>query len=59
MKTILKIFRMFIACSATSQVTQILLLHSFDYPNGTYLKDLDNELPYFVGTWVGEVNNIQ
>jgi hypothetical protein len=38
-------------------VTTTLPLGEFDYPNGAYLKDINNELLPFVGTWVGIFNN--
>ena len=57
MKNILKIsifvlFTINISCKA-----QIVPLKSLDYPDGAYLKDLDNILPFWVGTWKGTVNN--
>ena len=59
MKHILKIACLFITINVSCQVTQIVPLHTIDYPNGAYLKDIDNQLPYFVGTWEGTVNNIK
>lgn len=32
-------------------------LNTTDFPNGAYMQDLDNELPFWIGTWVGETNN--
>ena len=59
MKHILKIACLFITINVSCQVTQIVPLHTTDYPNGAYLKDIDNQLPYFVGTWEGTSNNIK
>jgi hypothetical protein len=30
---------------------------SFDAPNGAYFKDLNNEFPFWLGTWEGIANN--
>tara|TARA_R110002012_G_scaffold283090_2_gene473215 strand:+ start:168361 stop:168939 length:579 start_codon:yes stop_codon:yes gene_type:complete len=59
MKNILKIVCLFITINVSCQVTQIVPLHTIDHPIGAYMKDLDNQLPYFVGTWEGTANNIQ
>lgn len=32
-------------------------IHDYDFPNGAYLEDINNELGYFVGTWEGIHNN--
>ena len=40
-----------------SQVTVVLPLSSYDYPNGAYLQDTNNELLPYVGTWEGISNN--
>lgn len=59
MKSILKIFCLFITINVSSQVIQTVPLQTLDYTNGTYFKDLNNELPFIVGTWEGVVNNIK
>ena len=44
----------------SAQVTQIVPLNSLRMnfsQNGAYLKDLDNKLPYYQGTWEGVSNN--
>lgn len=46
-----------ITLNANCQVTTTVPISSYDYPNGAYLKDLDNELSYWEGTWEGTVNN--
>ena len=52
MKKILKFaFCLLLALNANSQVTTIVPLSSYDYPNGAYLKDLNNELTFWEGTW--------
>ena len=47
------------AFSCKSQVTSIAPLNglSFEHPNGTYFKDLNNELDYYTGRWEGISNN--
>lgn len=42
---------------SNSQVTTTVPLNTVNYPNGAYLKDLNNELPFWVGTWEGISNN--
>lgn len=37
--------------NVNSQVTTIVPLSSYNYPNGAYVKDLNNELLPYVGTW--------
>ena len=39
------------------QVTTVIPLDQYDYPNGAYKKDLNNELPFYVDTWEGVLNN--
>lgn len=46
-----------ITLNANCQVTTTLPMSSYDYPNGAYLKDLNNELSYWEGTWEGTINN--
>ena len=36
---------------------RILPLHTSDHPDGAYLKDLDNVLPFWTGTWEGISGN--
>ena len=50
--TLITLFTINISCKA-----QIVPLKSLDYPDGAYLKDLDNILPFWVGTWKGSINN--
>lgn len=57
MKNIFKYLIIFAAISCKSQVTAIVPLSSYEYPNGAYVKDLNNELDYYVGTWQGISNN--
>ncbi|NQY28326.1 MAG: hypothetical protein HRT69_02535 [Flavobacteriaceae bacterium] len=57
MKNILILCCLFITISMSSQVTQTVPLHSTNYSNGVYFKDLNNELSFLVGTWEGELNN--
>lgn len=59
MKKILNtlLFVAFFTTSVSCQITATLPLNSYDYPNGAYLKDLDNELPFYVGTWEGVHDN--
>ena len=46
-----------ITITANCQVTTTLPLSTYDYPNGAYLKDLNNELSYLEGAWEGIINN--
>lgn len=56
MKTIIKIL-VFTLISLNVNC-QTLALNGPDEPDrGGYLKDLDNVLPFWVGTWKGQVNN--
>ena len=32
-------------------------IHDYEYPNGAYLQDTNNELDFFVGTWESIQNN--
>ena len=58
MKNILKlVVCLLITHHASSQVTTIVPLSSYDFPNGSYVKDLNDELMYWEGTWEGIVNN--
>ena len=56
MKKILKTFCFILfACYANCQT---LPLNSLEEPNtGGYLKDIDNVLPFWEGTWKGTINN--
>lgn len=56
MKNIIKYLLIFTVLSCKSQIVP---LSSYDYPNGSYVKDIDNELDYYVGTWKGVLNNIE
>ncbi|MFC4739826.1 DUF6705 family protein [Flavobacterium ponti] len=57
MKNILKTLCLFLFTINISCKAQIIPLNSVDYPDGAYLKDLDNILPFWEGTWKGTVNN--
>lgn len=59
MKKILKYLLIFTALSCKSQVTSIAPLNGLisEHANGTYFKDLNSELDYYVGTWQGISNN--
>lgn len=59
MKYTLKYILILTVLSCKSQVTSIAPLNglSFENPNGTYFKDLNNELDYYVGKWEGILNN--
>ncbi|SHJ74505.1 hypothetical protein SAMN05444337_2521 [Flavobacterium haoranii] len=50
---------MIFSTNSSCQVTATLPLNSYDYPNGAYLKDINNQLPFYVGTWEGIQNNKQ
>lgn len=54
---VLKYLLIFTALSCKSQVTTIVPLSSYEYPNGAYIKDIDNELDYYIGKWEGILNN--
>jgi hypothetical protein len=58
MKNILKlIVCLLITQHANCQVTTTVPISSYDYPTGAYLKDLNDELTYWEGTWEGIINN--
>lgn len=59
MKKTIKILSLFLlfTINCNCQVTTIVPRSEYDYPNGAYLKDLDNELPFYVDTWVGILDN--
>ncbi len=59
MKKTIKILSLFLlfTINCNCQVTTIVPYNSYDYPNGAYIKDLDNELPFYVDTWVGILDN--
>ncbi|MGV7108023.1 DUF6705 family protein [Flavobacterium sp. U410] len=59
MKILLKIIFLFlISLNVKCQtVTTIVPYRTLDYPSGAYLKDLDNEFPFWLGTWEGTANN--
>lgn len=42
---------------ASCQVTTTVPLNTYNYPNGAYIKDLNNELPFWEGTWEGIADN--
>ncbi|GAA4775922.1 MULTISPECIES: DUF6705 family protein [Flavobacterium] len=56
MKHVLKYLLIITAISCKSQIAPLNGL-TFEYPNGTYFKDLNNELDYYVGRWEGTLNN--
>jgi len=43
-----------LSLNATCQT--IVPIESYDYPNGAYLKDIDNKFPFWLDTWEGTVN---
>ncbi|MFC4739827.1 DUF6705 family protein [Flavobacterium ponti] len=59
MKKLIKTFCLLLfTVNVSCQVTQTVPLKTIEYPDyGTYLKDLDNVLPFWEGTWKGTVNN--
>lgn len=61
MKNTIKILSLFLlfTINCNCQVTSIVPLESLssEHPNGVYLKDLNDELPFYVDTWVGILNN--
>ncbi|MFY0482393.1 DUF6705 family protein [Flavobacterium sp. PLA-1-15] len=57
MKNLFKIICLLLLTLEASCQTLPLLTPSFDISTGAYLKDLDNELPYWVGTWKGVSGN--
>jgi len=59
MKKTFKILSLFLLFSinVNCQVTTVIPLDQYDYPNGAYKKDLNNELPFYVDTWEGVLNN--
>ena len=58
MKKIFKIaFILLFTINVNSQITEIVPLNSLKNENGTYRKDLNNELPFWEGTWIGITNN--
>jgi len=60
MKKIFKLASLlFFTINVNCQVTSIVPLRSrsFEHPNGVYIKDLDNELLFYVDTWEGVLNN--
>lgn len=59
MKKTIKILSLILlfTINCNCQVTTIVPRSEYDFPNGAYLKDLDNELPFYVDTWVGFQDN--
>ena len=61
MKKTIKILSLFLlfTINCNCQVTSIVPLASlsFEHPSGVYMKDLDNELPFYVDTWEGILDN--
>lgn len=57
MKTIVKILLLLVISLQMNCQILPLKTFSFDVPNGGYLKDLDNVLPYWEGTWKGTADN--
>lgn len=56
MKTIIKILTLTLISLNVN--CQTLPLNGLEEPNtGGYLKDMDNVLPFWVGTWKGQLNN--
>ena len=59
MKNLNILILLLVSTMANCQVTAIMPLNTDDYPDGAYLKDLNNELPFLVGTWEGVSNNLK
>jgi len=57
MKTLKIIAVLLFVTNSYSQVTVELPLGTDDYPNGAYLKDIDEVLTKYIGTWEGILNN--
>lgn len=58
MKNLILFLSLFLfTLKSNSQVTTTKPLNTVNYPNGAYLKDLNNELPFWAGTWEGISNN--
>jgi hypothetical protein len=58
MKNIIVFFIFIFTTNVNCQtVTTIVPYRTLEYPNGAYLKDLDNEFPFWLGTWEGIANN--
>jgi hypothetical protein len=57
MKNIIVFFIFIFTINASCQLTAIVPLKSVNQPNGVYEKDLDIELPFWIGTWEGISNN--
>ncbi|WP_329806299.1 DUF6705 family protein [Flavobacterium facile] len=58
MKYLIKLIAcLLITLNANCQVTTTVPISSYDYPNGAYLKDFNDELTYWEGTWEGTINN--
>lgn len=56
MKSLFKILGVFVVLYKKAQQTYPLNTFPDDVPFGSYMKDLDNELLPFVGTWVSNFN---
>jgi len=56
MRTIIKIL-VLVIISLNANCQTLPLLSPKDAENGGYYKDIDNVLPFWVGTWKGQVNN--
>lgn len=46
-----------VSSMANCQVTTTVPLNTYNYPNGAYIKDLNNVLPFWEGTWEGVESN--
>ncbi|MGV7108182.1 hypothetical protein ACUSJC_16790, partial [Flavobacterium sp. U410] len=61
MKTIFKIIFLFlISLNVKCQTITAIVPYktkTYDAVNGAYFKDLDNEFPFWLGTWEGTANN--
>ncbi len=61
MKKTIKILSLFLVftINCNCQVTSIVPFESLksENPDGAYMKDLNDELPFYVDTWVGVLNN--
>jgi len=58
MKQLIKIIIIaLISINASCQVTTIVPYRTIEYPNGAYIKDTNNEFPFWIDTWEGISNN--
>lgn len=51
------IILLLLTTTGRGQILTILPLNTTDFPDGAYMKDLDNVLPFWTGTWEGVSGN--